>query len=105
MATYRIAVMPGDGIGAEVTAEALRVLAVVAKEGGLGLEFEEGLIGGAAIDQQGTPLPDATLRMCREAGAILFGAVGGPKCRRGCIRRSSTAHPSSARWSRGRTSW
>jgi 3-isopropylmalate dehydrogenase len=51
----------------------------VAKEGGLGLEHEEGLIGGAAIDQQGTPLPDATLRLCREADAILFGAVGGPK--------------------------
>ena len=79
MATYRIAVMPGDGIGAEVTAEALRVLGVVAKEGGLGLELEEGLIGGAAIDQQGTPLPDATLQICREADAILFGAVGGPK--------------------------
>ena len=44
MATYRIAVMPGDGIGADVTAEALRVLGVVAKEGGLGLEHEEGLI-------------------------------------------------------------
>ena len=79
MATYRIAVMPGDGIGADVTAEALRVLGVVAKEGGLGLELEEGLIGGAAIDQQGTPLPDATLGICREADAILFGAVGGPK--------------------------
>src|SRR5262245_46255901 len=79
MATYRIAVLPGDGIGADVTAEALRVLGVVAKEGGLGLEHEAGLIGGAAIDQKGTPLPDATLRICREADAILFGAVGGPK--------------------------
>ena len=79
MATYRIAVMPGDGIGADVTAEALRVLGVVAKEGGLGLELEEGLIGGAAIDQKGTPLPDATLGICRQADAILFGAVGGPK--------------------------
>src|SRR5262245_37013083 len=79
MTTHRIAVLPGDGIGTEVTAEALRVLAVVAKEGGLGLEFEEGLIGGAAIDAAGTPLPDASLRMCRAADAILFGAVGGPK--------------------------
>ena len=79
MATYRIAVLPGDGIGADVTAEALRVLGVVAKEGGLGLEHEEGLIGGAAIDAKGTPLPDATLGICREADAILFGAVGGPR--------------------------
>ena len=55
MATYRIAVLPGDGIGAEVTAEAMRVLGVVAKEGGLGLELEEGLIGGAAIDAHGLP--------------------------------------------------
>src|SRR5262245_7392455 len=79
MASHRIAVLPGDGIGTEVTAEAQRVLGVVAKEGGLALTFEEGLIGGAAIDAQATPLPDATLRICREADAILFGAVGGPK--------------------------
>jgi 3-isopropylmalate dehydrogenase len=79
MTTHRIAVLPGDGIGTEVTAEAVRVLGVVAKEGGLGFEFEEGLIGGTAIDAGGTPLPDASLRMCREADAILFGAVGGPK--------------------------
>src|SRR4029453_3023963 len=79
MASHRIAVLPGDGIGTEVTAEAVRVLAVVAKGGGVGLEFEEGLIGGAAIDAQGTPLPGATLRVCRDADAILFGAVGGPK--------------------------
>jgi 3-isopropylmalate dehydrogenase len=76
---FRIAVLPGDGIGAEVTAEAVRVLGVVAKEGGLGLDLEEGLIGGAAIDAHGTPLPEPTLRSCREADAILFGAVGGPR--------------------------
>jgi 3-isopropylmalate dehydrogenase len=79
MATYRIAVLPGDGIGADVTTEAMRVLATVAKEAGLGLEFEEGLIGGAAIDAHGTPLPEASLGICKEADAILFGAVGGPK--------------------------
>ncbi len=79
MASFRIAVLPGDGIGAEVTAEAVRVLGVVAKEGGLGLELEEGLIGGAAIDAHGTPLPEPTLGTCREADAILFGAVGGPR--------------------------
>ena len=79
MATFRLAVLPGDGIGTEVTAEAVRVLGVVAKEGGLGLELEHGLIGGAAIDTHGTPLPEPTLRICRQADAILFGAVGGPR--------------------------
>jgi 3-isopropylmalate dehydrogenase len=79
VATFRVAVLPGDGIGAEVTAEAVRALEAVAKEGGLGLELEEGLIGGAAIDALGTPLPEPSLRVCREADAILFGAVGGPR--------------------------
>jgi 3-isopropylmalate dehydrogenase len=79
MAAFRVAVLPGDGIGAEVTAEAVRILGVVRKEGGLGLELEEGLIGGAAIDAQGSPLPDSTLAICRDADAILFGAVGGPR--------------------------
>ncbi|HSE96360.1 MAG TPA: 3-isopropylmalate dehydrogenase [Methylomirabilota bacterium] len=79
MATHRLAVLPGDGIGVEVTREAVRVLGVVAKEAGVGLELEEGLIGGAAIDAAGSPLPEATLRLCRESDAILFGAVGGPK--------------------------
>jgi 3-isopropylmalate dehydrogenase len=79
MATHRIAVLPGDGIGAEVTREAVRVVDVVAKGAGLALDLEEALIGGTAIDRQGTPLPDATLALCREADAILFGAVGGPR--------------------------
>jgi 3-isopropylmalate dehydrogenase len=79
MASYRLAVLPGDGIGVEVIREAIRVLQVVAKHAGVVLELEEGLIGGGAIDAQGTPLPEATLRLCRESHAILFGAVGGPK--------------------------
>jgi 3-isopropylmalate dehydrogenase len=79
MTAFRIAVLPGDGIGAEVTAEAVRVLDVASKMGGLGLELEDGLIGGVAIDSHGTPLPEPTLRLCREADAILFGAVGGPR--------------------------
>jgi 3-isopropylmalate dehydrogenase len=79
MATYRIAVLPGDGVGQEVTPEAVRVLQAVGKGAGVALELEEGIIGGAAIDAHGTPLPDATLRLCRESHAILFGAVGGPK--------------------------
>jgi 3-isopropylmalate dehydrogenase len=79
MATYRIAVLPGDGIGVEVTREAVRVLQAVGKHAGVGFELEEGSIGGGAIDAHGTPLPEATLRLCQQAHAILFGAVGGPK--------------------------
>src|SRR5215813_12210551 len=79
MTTFRIAVLPGDGIGQEVTVEAVRVLQSVAKATGLGFEFEQGLIGGSAIDAAGTPLPAATLELVRKAQAILFGAVGGPK--------------------------
>src|SRR3989442_3658403 len=79
MTTYRVAVLPGDGIGQEVIPEATRVLQAVAKGAGIGFEFEQGLVGGAALDATGTPLPSATLTLCREAPAILFGAVGGPK--------------------------
>jgi len=77
--TYRIAVLAGDGVGQEVTPEAVRVLQTVGKGAGLAFEFEPGLVGGAAIDATGTPLPEATLRLCRQAHAILFGAVGGPR--------------------------
>jgi 3-isopropylmalate dehydrogenase len=79
MATHRIAVLPGDGIGKEVTAEAMKVLKVVAKHAGVSLEFEEGLVGGCAIDATGTPLPPASLDLCKKAHAIMFGSVGGPK--------------------------
>ncbi len=79
MATHRIAVLPGDGIGKEVTAEAMKVLKVVAKHAGVSLEFEEGLVGGCAIDATGTPLPPASLDLCKKADAIMFGSVGGPK--------------------------
>jgi len=76
--TYRIAVLPGDGIGQEVTPEAVRVLQAVGRAAGVGFEFEQALVGGAAIDATGGPLPPATLDLCRKAHAILFGAVGGP---------------------------
>jgi 3-isopropylmalate dehydrogenase len=79
VATYKIAVLPGDGIGREVTPEAVKVLARVAKGSGNGFEFEHGLVGGAAIDATGDPLPETTLKLCRESHAILFGAVGGPQ--------------------------
>ncbi|WP_078119431.1 3-isopropylmalate dehydrogenase [Thiosocius teredinicola] len=74
----RILVLPGDGIGPEITAEAVKVLDALVGEG-LDVELDEGLIGGAAYDAAETPLPSATLDMAREADAILLGAVGGPK--------------------------
>src|SRR5437764_4771902 len=79
MATYRIAVLPGDGIGQEVTPEAVRVLKAVGKGAGVGFEFEQALVGGAAIDATGSPLAPGALELCRASHAILFGAVGGPK--------------------------
>ena len=79
MATYKIAVLGGDGIGQEVTPEARKVLQVVGKATGASFEFEPGLVGGAAIDATGGPLPEATLELCKQSQAILFGSVGGPK--------------------------
>ena len=75
----KIAVIPGDGIGVEVTAEAQKVLEALAEARGHSFTFESGLLGGAAIDAVGVPLPDETLALCRASDAILFGAVGGPK--------------------------
>jgi 3-isopropylmalate dehydrogenase len=79
VSVHKIAFLPGDGIGQEVTPEARRALEVVGKATGLSFEFEPGLVGGAAIDATGGPLPDASLRLCQQADAILFGSVGGPK--------------------------
>lgn len=74
-----IVVLPGDGIGPEVTAEGVRVLQRVAEQFGHHFEFEEHLMGGCAIDATGSPLPEKTLQACRAAQAVLLGAVGGPK--------------------------
>jgi 3-isopropylmalate dehydrogenase len=79
MGAYNIAVLPGDGIGREVTPEAVRVLSAVGRAAGVTLNFEEAVIGGAAIDAAGDPLPPATLALCQRSDAILLGAVGGPK--------------------------
>jgi 3-isopropylmalate dehydrogenase len=75
----RIVLLPGDGIGPEVIAEAVKVMNAVAELYGHGFEFDEELIGGAAIDATGDPLPDRALAACREADGALMGAVGGPK--------------------------
>jgi len=74
-----IAILPGDGIGPEVTAEAQRVLAAVGKLYGHSFEVREALVGGAAIDRSGVPLPADTVALCRAADAVLLGAVGGPR--------------------------
>ena len=74
-----IAVLPGDGIGPEVTAAAVAVLRAVAQRYGHRFTLHEHAIGGAAIDSQGDPLPADTLDACRRADAVLLGAVGGPK--------------------------
>ncbi len=71
--------LPGDGIGPEVIAQGERVLSAVAGKFGHQFQFPQGLIGGCAIDQHGTALPDATLAQCKSSDAILLGAVGGPK--------------------------
>ena len=74
----KIAVLAGDGIGPEITEQAVRVLQALRGDG-LALELEPALVGGAAVDASGDPLPAATLALCGQARGILFGAVGGPK--------------------------
>ena len=74
-----IVLLPGDGIGPEVTAEAVKALRAVEKKFGCSFSTEEALIGGAAIDATGEPLPKATLEAAKKADAIILGAVGGPK--------------------------
>lgn len=75
----RIVLLPGDGIGPEIVAEARAVLELVAARFGLDLVYAEHLLGGCAIDATGQPLPDATLAACERADAVLLGAVGGPR--------------------------
>ena len=74
-----ILLLPGDGIGPEVTAEAVKVLRAVGEKHGHQFEFRDELIGGCAIDETGSALPDATLESARGADAVLLGAVGGPR--------------------------
>ncbi len=75
----KVLILSGDGIGPEILAEAIKVLNVLSVDFGLDIDLDNGLIGGAAIDAVGNPLPDETLDKAKEADAILLGAVGGPK--------------------------
>ena len=77
--TYRITLLPGDGIGPEIMAVAVDVLNTVGGQMDLAFEFEEALIGGAAIDETGEPLPEETLKTCKASDAVLLAAIGGYK--------------------------
>ncbi|GFO72689.1 3-isopropylmalate dehydrogenase [Bathymodiolus japonicus methanotrophic gill symbiont] len=77
--TQKIAVLPGDGIGPEIIEEAIKVLDFLNTDMALGLEFEHGLIGGAAYDETGSPFPATTVELVKQADAVLLGAVGGYK--------------------------
>ena len=79
MGTYRIVVLPGDGIGPEVVAEGVRVLRAVEKAFGHRFVIEEDWIGGACIDRYGVAIRPETIERCRRADAVLLGAVGGPR--------------------------
>ena len=76
---YKVAVIPGDGIGPEVVEQTVNVLNCVGDKFNHTFEYEYLLAGGCAIDEKGTPLPEETLEACKKADAVLLGAVGGPK--------------------------
>lgn len=75
----RVLILPGDGIGPEIMAEARKVLDCLVRDGGLELELDEALVGGAAVDAQGDPLPARTLQAACDADAVLLAAVGAPR--------------------------
>ena len=75
--TKKLLILPGDGIGPEIVTEAVKVLATLRDDHALDITMDEALVGGAAIDATGHPLPDATLELAKECDAILLGAVGG----------------------------
>lgn len=75
----KIAVLPGDGIGPEITKQSIKILKAVAERFDHSFEFEEAVVGAAAIDLTGDPLPEATLDLCKRSDAVLFGAIGHPK--------------------------
>jgi len=77
--SYKIGVIKGDGIGPEIVDEAIKVLDAVSVAEGFNLKYEEMLLGGAAIDETGVPLPDETIQGVKKCDAVLFGAIGGPK--------------------------
>jgi 3-isopropylmalate dehydrogenase len=77
--SYKIAVLPGDGIGPEIVEQAVKVLRKVGEKYGHTFHFEEAVVGASAIDVTGNPFPDATFQLCMQSDAVLFGAIGDPK--------------------------
>lgn len=75
----KLTVLPGDGIGQEVTAEALKATQAIGRRFGHPIETQDALIGGAALDAVGVPLPEETIRRCEQSDAVLLGAIGGPR--------------------------
>jgi 3-isopropylmalate dehydrogenase len=76
---FELVVLPGDGVGPEVTTEGIKVLEAIGRRFGHSFKLQYGLVGGIAIDKEGTALSEETLKMCQDADAVLLGAVGGPK--------------------------
>ena len=76
---YRIAVLPGDGIGPEIIDQAIKVLKIAGKKFNHNFEFTEALVGATAIDKAGDPFPEETFQLCMDSDAVLFGAIGDPK--------------------------
>lgn len=79
MKSYTVTLLRGDGIGPEVIGATLDVLKAIEKRFGFALTYQDALLGGVAIDAMGSPLPQATIDMCKQSDAVLLGAVGGPK--------------------------
>jgi 3-isopropylmalate dehydrogenase len=77
--SHKILVLPGDGVGPEIVAEAVKLIEALQGSGDLAVELEHAQVGGAALDASGSPLPEPTLALARDADAVLLGAVGGPK--------------------------
>lgn len=76
---YRITLLPGDGIGPEIITVAVQALTVIGKQFDLDFSFQEALIGGSAIDATGSPLPEETLKLCRNSDSVMLAAIGGYK--------------------------
>lgn len=79
MENMKLCVLKGDGIGPEIVEQAVKVLQALCDVKQIGLTLDYALIGGAAIDAEGVPLPESTVQKCLAADAVLLGAVGGPK--------------------------
>lgn len=77
--SHKILVLPGDGVGPEIVTQAVKLLDALSASGDLAIELEHADVGGVAVDGHGSPLPEQTLALARDADAILLGAVGGPK--------------------------